>query len=517
MSYPLLSQELVKAKLAVNDHLSTRIHLPTPTTFQLPEKILQFGSGAFLRGFFDYFIHISNMQGEFNGRIVVVQSTGGERSRILEEQEGLYTLCAQGLQDGRQLETFTVCSAISRALSARDDWENVLAFAGSPDLEIIVSNTTEAGVVFDEGDRLENNPPNSFPGKLTAVLYERFRAFEGDPNRGVVILPCELLEDNGDVLRDIVLRLIELWQLGDDFRDWIMNANQFCNTLVDRIVPGKPEATALDKAFWQVNFRDDLLTCAEHYSLFAIEGNRELAKKLNFQRTNPTIVISEDITLYRERKLRLLNAAHTISITLAYLGGIRYIIDMMDDPLFARFLETAMRQEIAPCLDMDPAVVREYTDEVLTRFRNPFLKHALIDISVQSTMKMRHRVFALIHRYYDKFGKAPSLLCLGFAGYLRFMKAIREEDGRYAGEVDDEAYPINDTSAECLYDYWQKLEKKEYGSLGELVLDICSNSKLWGDSIISESEIVSEIEKFLSDILRDGSRHTVDAALKEYS
>lgn len=514
MRYPILTRKLIMAKLADNNSLSPEIYLPSPESFQLPEKILQFGSGAFLRGFFDYFIHTSNMQGEFNGRIVVVQSTGGERSRILEAQDGLYTLCAQGLKDGRPLETYTVCSAISRAISACDDWDSVLAFAENPDLEVIVSNTTEAGVVFDETDRIENNPPNSFPGKLTAVLYKRFQSFEGDPERGVVILPCELLEDNGKVLRDIVLQLVERWQLGNDFRNWIETANQFCNTLVDRIVPGKPEAKALDTAFEKLNFQDDLLTCAEHYSLFAIEGKSELSEKLKFLRANPTIIVQDDITMFRERKLRLLNAAHTISVGLAYLGGIRYVIEMMDDPVFSCFLETAMRREIAPCLDMGPRIINEYIDDVLTRFRNPFLKHALIDITAQSTMKMHHRVLALIHRYHHKFGKAPSLLCLGFAGYLRFMKVSQKEGGCYFGKIDDNLYPIKDAFAEHFYHYWQSLQDEKYNSLTDFLEEIYLDSNLWGNNHIGDEVVIRKIGKHFEKIVQDGSRKAVEVAVR---
>lgn len=517
MSYPQLNQQLAVDKFNQKNTLDTSISYPDPATFHLPEKILQFGSGAFLRGFFDYFIHTANQQNRFNGRIVVAQSTGGKRSEILENQDGLYTLCAMGLTNGEPQESFTVCSSISRAIVANDDWQSVLSVAESPDLEIIVSNTTEAGVVFDETDRIDRDPPTSFPGKLTAVLYRRYLAFRGNESRGLIILPCELLENNGTVLRGIVLQLADMWQLGGGFKDWVIGANRFCNTLVDRIVPGKPDAARMEQLSAQLGFRDEMLTCSECYSLFAIEGGSGLQEKLSFCDSNPSIIVRENIADYRERKLRLLNASHTISVPLAYLSGFEYVIEMMSDPKISKFVETVMRREIGPCLEMDSQIVNKYIDDVLQRFRNPYLKHALLDITVQSTMKMRNRVLQLITRYHQKSGDFPKLICLGYAAYLRFMKAATQDGNHFFGEINGARYPVNDAAASYFMEQWQAFDAGEIANTEALVSEICHNRFIWPDNIDNGKTFIQQVSKCLDAILRDGPEATLATVLEEYN
>ncbi len=481
MDFPQLNREFIE-NLSAGD-LPANVHLPPPGVFDLPERVLQFGSGGFLRGFFDYFVDQANRQGQFNGRVVVVQSTSGRRAQIMKDQDGLYTICIQGIRRGQPAEEFIISSAISQAISAGENWAAVLRVAENPDLAIIVSNTTEVGLAYDPDDRFAANPPRSFPGKLTAALFRRFQALGGDAGRGVVILPCELLENNGAVLRDIVLRLAEQWQLGAAFQEWLLTANCFCNTLVDRIVPGAPEKEDWARIQTHLGYRDDLLTIAEVYSLFAIEGRSDLAARLEFCAANPPIIVAEDISPYRERKLRLLNATHTVSVPLAHLCGLRFVIDMMNDPLMSQFVEGVMRQEIAPCLEMDAAVVTDYIDLVLDRFRNPFLKHALLDITLQSTMKMRYRVLPLLETYCRKLGKLPPLMCVGFAAYLRFMKPEIAENGKFRGKIGDRQYPINDDAAAFYRQAYEKLHPEEAGSVREFVRYVGAATALWGSDL----------------------------------
>ena len=288
----------------------------------LPEKVLQFGTGVFVRGFADYFIDQANRAGRFGGRVVTVASTGSGRTRLLNEQDGAFTLCVQGLRNSTVIDERHVVTAISRALSAHDSWSEVLACAANPDLEVILSNTTEIGIALDEGDAPDLNPPRSFPGKLTALLHARARAFDYDRSKGVVVLPLELLENNGDTLCGIVRALAERWKLEEAFLAWLDDACLFCNTLVDRIVPGTPGEEQLEALWKDLGYRDDLLIMAETYRLWAIEGDVTLRERVGFLEADPGIVVAKDITPFRDLKVRILNGGHTMMVPVALLCGL---------------------------------------------------------------------------------------------------------------------------------------------------------------------------------------------------
>ena len=402
------------------------------------------------------------------------------------------------------MEEFRVCGSVSRAISAGDAWPEVLAVAENPALEIIVSNTTEIGIVFDEGDQIDAQPPATFPGKLTAALHQRYKAFQGDLSKGVIILPCELLEDNGEVLKKIVLQLADTWQLDAGFKHWVQTANQFCNTLVDRIVPGTPAKDRLPSFFEKTGFQDGLLTAAEVYSLYAIEGDDQLRKKLAFPEANPAIIVDKDITPYRERKLRLLNAVHTINVPAAFLTGNKHVIDMMNHPLNAPLLEKTIREEIGAALDMDPGIVRGYIDEVLSRFRNPYLKHALIDITFQSTSKMKVRVLPMVERYYRKFNRPPEGICFGFAAYLLFMKSVQAEDNRYFGRLNHSLYPINDNKADYFYVLWQTIGEENGADINHMVRKVCQDESLWGINLAALPDFCETVANHLNLIIAEG-------------
>ncbi|MDP9348113.1 MAG: tagaturonate reductase, partial [Gemmatimonadota bacterium] len=359
----------------------TDVSAPTPELLDLPERAVQFGTGAFLRGFVELFLDEANRRGHFGGRVVMVGSTGSGRDRVLSEQDGLYTLSVQGVDRGAVVEERRVIGSVSRALSARDQWDEVLAVAREPELELVLSNTTEVGITLDEEDRPDLAPPRSFPGKLTRFLYERARAFDYDPARGVVVLPCELIEDNGRRLREIVLALAARWELGDEFTAWLERAVPFCNTLVDRIVPGTPEAAVLEELQAALGYRDGLLTTCEVYRLFAIEGDEALRARLRFAAADPGIVVTPDVAPYRERKVRLLNGAHTVTVPAALLSGCETVLEAVRHPLVGPFLRRVMLEEIVPHLEAPGA--EEFAHAVLDRFANPFIRHALLDISLQ--------------------------------------------------------------------------------------------------------------------------------------
>lgn len=506
MPLPRLNQQVL-SKLAAH----TKAVLPEPQLFHLPEKVLQFGAGGFLRAFADYFIDKANRRNIFNGRIVVVQSTGGSRGNTLREQDGLFTLCVQGLENGAAVENYTVISSISRTLSANEEWPQVLQCAANPQLELVLSNTTEIGIALDEGDALALNPPSSFPGKLTAFLYERFKIFHGALDKGLIIIPCELVDNNGDLLREIVLKLATNWKLSDDFVHWLTSANRFCNSLVDRIVPGTPANEALQQHWQKLGYEDRALTSAETYSLWAIQGDETIRQRLPFASVNPAIIVASDITPYRERKVRILNGTHTFSVPAAFLLGNHIVLDNMNHPLTSKFIERIIFEEIVPSLDVERASATAFAHEVLERWRNPFLQHQLIDITLHSTSKMRARNVPTILRYYQKLKKTPSLIAFGFAAYLLFMRGVEKKDGKFFGRRGEEPYPINDEQAGYFFDLWSRVNVSDSTSIESFVKTVCSNEGLWGTSLAALDGFVKAVSADLYALLQ----HGIEALLRK--
>ena len=501
MSLPLLNKKLVLTPTFQSQAEAT---FPQPKLFNLPEKVLQFGAGGFLRAFADYFIDHANRQNIFNGRIVVVQSTGGSRGNTLREQDGLFTLCVQGLENGAAVETYSVLSSISRTFSANEEWPQVLQCAENPQFELVLSNTTEVGIALDESDALNLNPPRSFPGKLAAFLYERFKIFNGATDKGLIIIPCELVDNNGDLLREIVLTLAKKWRLGDDFERWLKSANHFCNSLVDRIVPGTPANEALQQHWQKLGYEDRLLTSAEIYSLWAIQGDDTIRQRLAFVQANPSIIVANDITPFRERKVRILNGTHTLSVPLAFLLGNKIVLDNMKHPLVSKFIERLIFDEIVPSLEVDRKSATAFAHEVLDRWRNPFLQHQLISILLQSTSKMRARNVPTILRYYQKMKKTPSLIALGFAAYLLVMRGVEKQNDKIFGRRSAELYPINDDQAGYFFERWSAVKMNDPQSIENFVKTVCSNENLWGTSLAALAGFSEAVSESLYRMLREG-------------
>lgn len=494
--------------LALSPAFQARADLvpPVPATLDLPERVVQFGTGALLRGFVEYFLDAANRQGSFDGRVVMVGSTGSGRDAVLNEQDGLYTLVVRGVEGGEVRDERRVIASVSRALSARDEWGEVLACARSPEVELVFSNTTEVGIALDEGDSADLEPPRSFPGKLTRFLYERARAFDHDPARGVVVIPCELIEDNGDRLREIVLALAERWALGDRFRAWVEAAVPFCNTLVDRIVPGTPDAGTLAGLREELGYRDDLLTSSEVYRLFAIQGDDALRARLRFADADPGIVVTPDVRPYRERKVRLLNGSHTITVPAALLCGCETVLEAVEHEQVGALLRRVMLEEIVPFLDAPGA--EAFAREVLDRFANPFIRHALIDISLQQTMKMRVRVVPSILRYAGRNGRAPASLAFGFAAYLLLMRGELQERRRAAGLP----VPADDQGARVRA-YWTV----HPDSIHRLVREVCSDETLWGADLAGVPGFAEAVALHLARMDQEGGPAALEAHLEALS
>ena len=503
----ILNQELALA----HPTAAVPVAWPTPELLSLPEKVLQFGTGVLLRGLPDFLIDQANRQGVFNGRVVVVKSTGGGDASAFERQNNLYTVCVRGIESGQPVYENVVCASISRVLSAKSQWAEVLKFATSPDLQVVISNTTEVGIQLVNED-IHLAPPQSFPGKLLAVLYARFQAFGGDAHRGLVIVPTELIADNGRKLEAIVLELAHRNDLGGEFIDWLESANRFCSSLVDRIVPGRPPAEAADRLQAELGYSDELLTMAEAYRLWAIEGDEHVRQVLSFQQADPGIIIRPDINLFQELKLRLLNATHTLSFGLAHLAGCQTVREAMDDAPMARFIEQLMLSDLLPGIPypVDEAVGQRFGAQVLDRFRNPDLEHRWLSISAQATMKMQQRAIPALLHYYEQRGTAPSHFALGLAAYLRFLRGTAMADGRFVGEANGRPYPIQDEHAAYFADLWARL------SPADLVATTLSNTNLWGGHDLTRLPHFAEcVSYYLTHLLAEGASATLATFFKE--
>ncbi|HEX2536384.1 MAG TPA: tagaturonate reductase [Chitinophagaceae bacterium] len=454
------------------------VSVPEAALFELPEKVLQFGTGVLLRGLPGYFIHKANRQGLFNGRIVVVKSTARGDTSAFDRQDGLFTLCVRGRYQGRDEEELVINSAISRVLNASHQWKDVLACAHNPALQVVLSNTTEVGIQLVRED-IRQEPPASFPAKLLAFLYERFRAFGGSAESGLVIVPTELIPENGDQLKAIVTELCRFNHLEPAFAEWLEQNNRFCNSLVDRIVPGKPDDSLRAELEARLGYTDELLTVSEAYRLWAIEGDEAVRRVLSFAAADSGVRIEPDIHRYRELKLRLLNGTHTLSCGLAYLAGCTTVRAAMNNEPLSAFISRLMLGELAPAIPypVDAAEARAFGLEVLDRFRNPHIHHLWINITVQYSSKMKMRCVPVLLRHYSQTDTVPEAVALGFAAYLWFMKAERAQDGTYYGTHAGRPYPIQDDLAPVFYRRWQQ------GNGAAVVHATVQDTEFWGHDL----------------------------------
>ena len=482
---PILS----KQNFAAGFTSTIPVQLPKQEVFSYPEKVLQFGTGVLLRGLCDYYIDKANRQGIFKGRVVLVKSTDRPGADAFTEQDGLFTHCIKGIENGVAIEETVINASISRTLTAATEWNAILELAQSADMQLIISNTTEVGIQYVANDPISGVSPKSFPAKLLAFLVARFDHFNGSAESGMVIVPTELIINNGDALKDIVLKLAADHQLPAAFITWLNTHNHFCNSLVDRIVPGAPDAQTNAAICADLGYTDKNLIISEVYSLWAIQGGSRVKDVLSFAKADAGVVIAEDIEIYRELKLRLLNGTHTLMCGMSYLLGFRLVKDVMAKGYLSKLVMNLMLSELALAIPykMDFKVADRFGRSVLDRFRNPFINHKLIDITVQYTTKMRMRNVPLLVNYYKEFGKAPELFAMGFAAYLQFMHAVKEENGKYFGDSNGELYPINCDYASYFYEAWKDFDLKK----------ILADTSRWGADLSALPGFEQAVQKYV--------------------
>lgn len=494
----LLSRENLE-KISARD-----VVVPQVDTFALAERVLQFGTGVLLRGLPDYYVDKANKQGLFNGRIVVVKSTASAGADAFEQQDGLYTLCIKGIKDGQEVVEYTLNNAISRVLSAAKDWGAILELAQNPDLSVVFSNTTEVGIVMSN-DKVDEQPPSSFPGKLLAVLYARYQHFGGDSAKGLVILPTELISDNAQKLKKIVLSLAQQNGLEDAFISWLDEANDFCNTLVDRIVPGRLPAAEQAQTEALLGYQDELMIMAEPFSLWAIESeSARVREKLSFAAVDTGIVLVPSIDKFKEIKLRLLNGTHTLSCAAALWSGFITVKEAMGNAAFNTFVRSLMRKEIGKSIVdqyIEQQDVETFAASVIDRFSNPFLEHRWENIALNYTSKMNMRNIALLEKWYSKNLVPPQHIALGFAAYLKFMDS-KLQDGKYVQQINGQTVTLQDEFAPLLAGYWAQPEQ---------VVHLClSDDSLWGKDLSKYPEFEATVQGYLNDIQREGVLKTIE-------
>jgi tagaturonate reductase len=414
---PLLSLSHIEQIL---EHPS--LSIPHDAQFELPDKVLQFGTGVLLRGLPDYFIEKANQKGVFNGRIVVVKSTENGDISSFQEQDNLYTLSIRGIKNGQNINENIICSAISKILHANNQWSEVLHSAANPSIQIIISNTTEAGLQYVE-EKLTHEPSISFPGKLTQCLYHRYIKLGHAPESKIVVLPTELLTDNGFILKSIIEKLILFNDYPKSFGEWVNQKVIFCNTLVDRIVPGKLSNEHQQILLEKYGYTDSNAIMCEPYALWAIEGGQEVHDLLTFSTVNEEIKIVPDISQFKELKLRILNGSHTLLCAKAITEGFDTVYLAMSDPIFRKYAEELIFEEIIPSL---PAEIKKedklsFAKDVIDRFSNPNIEHKWTSIAVQYPMKLTIRVLPLLKSYIQATGVSPTKMVECIKEVLHFL------------------------------------------------------------------------------------------------
>ncbi len=388
---------------------------------QISEKVIQFGEGGFLRGFVDYFFHRLSEQGLFDGKIAVVQPIATGMIDLLNQQNGKYNLFLRGIDKGEVVDEKIEIDIISRGINPYKDFEAYMNLAENPEMRFIVSNTTEAGIEYLGTEKLTDIPAKSFPAKLTQLLYRRFQL----GLNGFIILSCELIDDNGKELLKCVNKYADLWELGEDFKSWLIKENQFCSTLVDRIVTGYPKDD-LEIFESRIPYQDNLIDTAEIFHLWVIEGNFE--EELPLQKAGFNVIWTDDVTPYKKQKVRILNGAHTSLVSYAMLRGIKTIGEAMANEETLSFVKSCIYEEIISTLDLPKEQLISFADSVMERFQNPFVKHQLSSIALNSFDKFKVRVMPSILEYQKRFGEYPKTLMKAFDAFCEFYKTDMAND-----------------------------------------------------------------------------------------
>ncbi|MBQ9927114.1 MAG: tagaturonate reductase [Lachnospiraceae bacterium] len=469
-----------------------------------PVKVLQFGEGNFLRGFVDYMIDIANEKGEFDGDIVLVKPIEFGTLDRFHAQESQYTVSLRGIVDGEATVQNRIVTSVTDVVAAHEEYEKYSAFAKLDTLRYIVSNTTEAGIVYDENDKLEMCPPMSFPGKLAKFLYERYKHFNGAMDKGLVMLPVELIDDNGIRLKECVLKQADNWNLEAEFKTWIEEACIFCSTLVDRIITGYPREE--DAKLWEEwGYRDELIVTGEPFALWVIECPKDISGELPLDKAGLPVIYTDNQKPYKQRKVRILNGAHTSFVLASYLAGNDIVLESMKDETVFNFMKTTIFDEVIPTLTLPKQDLVDFAEAVITRFNNPYVKHALLSISLNSVSKWRARCMPSFLGYIELNKELPKCLTFSLAALMAFYKGTEIRDKALIGHRDGQEYNIMDDMA-VLEFFAANSEKPSK----EFAQNFLSNEEFFGQDLTKIDGLVDTIAGYLDEIAAKGMRKTLE-------
>ncbi len=465
-----------------------------------PVKVVQFGEGNFLRGFVDYMIDIANEQGRFDGDIVLIKPIEFGNLKMFHEQECQYTVSLRGNVDGEAKVINRQITSVADAVDSITEYEKYMDLAKIDTLRFVVSNTTEAGIVYDESDRFEYNPPKTFPGKLTKFLYHRFETFHGDKSKGLVMLPVELIDDNGIMLKKCVMQLIDLWGLGEAFKSWVNEACVFTSTLVDRIITGYPKATEA-KEWEKLGYEDRLMVTGEPFALWVIESEKDISQELPLPQAGCPVIFTDNQKPYKQRKVRILNGAHTSFVLAAYLAGKDIVRDSMQDDTIRSFMLKTIYEEVIPTLSLPEEELKAFAGEVVNRFNNPYVDHALLAISLNSVSKWRARCMPSFLGYIEKTGKLPVNLTFSLAALMAFYTGTEIRGKALIGHREGQEYNIMDDMPvlEFFRDHCEK-ETKEF------VTAFLGSKDFFGQNLNEVPGLTDAVAGYLDDMKTNGMR-----------
>lgn len=465
----------------------------------LPVKILQFGEGNFLRAFVDWMINKANEAGKMNHGVAIVQPiAGGEFVRdLFSKQDNLYHVYLEGIKDKQPVKEVSLIKCITGVNNPYSDYKTYESLFLSEELEMIVSNTTEAGIRYEEGDDINAEPPASFPAKMTALLYKRFKKFNGDASKGLSIICCELIEDNGSTLRQYVLKHAAVNNFGSDFESWVSTHCHFYDTLVDRIVPGFPKET-INEIKEEIGFDDNLVVKGEYFHVWAIGGDSSIKQKLPLDQAGLNVLFMDDIRDFRAKKVRILNGSHTAMVPVALQLGCETVMDAFNTPEVEKFINKMVAEEVLPVIDEDPEELKKFAGKILERFYNPYLKHYLKDISLNSLSKWETRNFPTVKDNYSKLNKNAQLATFSFAALLVL----------YSGKAEVPFTP-NDTP-----EFVEFIKSSfDANNVKGWVEAVVNNKKMWKEDFATSPFFVDTVSASIEVILNNGMKAAITALI----
>jgi tagaturonate reductase len=469
-----------------------------------PIKILQFGGGNFLRAFTDWMIDVYNEKTGSNLGVLVVATTGSKQYNEWQKQDGLYHVLTRAFQNGQIIDECRLVKSISRVLHLHTRWKEFLQTAENPDIRFIISNTTEAGIRFSPNDQKADTPPSEFPAKLTLWLYRRYQHFDGQSEAGCIFLPTELILNNGETLRECILQNADNWDLEEEFRQWVRKSNTFCNTLVDRIVPGIGKE-ALPEEWEKTGYADRMMTQGEAFHFWGIQGPQSIREVLPLNKAGLNVIYTDDLTPYRTRKVRILNGAHTSMVPVGYLYGIETVREAVEHEVMGQFVHKALFEEIIPTLDLPDDELQQFAGDVLDRFKNPFIRHQLISIALNSISKFETRVLPSILEYKTRKGELPPCIVFSLAALIRF----------YKGSYDGKDIPLKDDeqAISFLRGLWDQCDGSEK-ALSELAEKVLKWEYAWKQDLSQIAGFQEQLTNYLVKIESEGMQRAVAEILK---